>query len=67
MADIHLVCESCQGKRFKEEILEVEYEGKNIDDILNMTVDEAIADLDEPWERRILRNVHARIMYGYQT
>jgi excinuclease ABC subunit A len=42
MADVNLVCESCQGKRFKEEILEVEYRGKNIYDILEMTVREAI-------------------------
>jgi len=47
MADIQLVCESCKGKRFKEEILEVEYESKNIDDILNMTVDEAIDGLTD--------------------
>jgi len=42
MADVNLVCESCQGKRFKEEILEVEYRGKNIHDVLEMTVTEAI-------------------------
>ncbi|MGV8095310.1 MAG: excinuclease ABC subunit UvrA [Mangrovibacterium sp.] len=42
MADVSLICESCQGKRFKEEILEVEYRGKNIYDILEMTVKEAI-------------------------
>ena len=42
MADIELLCESCNGKKFKEEILDVKYEGKNIDDILNMTVLEAI-------------------------
>ncbi|MGD9558678.1 MAG: ATP-binding cassette domain-containing protein, partial [Mangrovibacterium sp.] len=42
MADVNLVCESCQGKRFKEEVLEVEYRGKNIYDILEMTVREAI-------------------------
>jgi excinuclease ABC subunit A len=42
LADVYLVCESCGGKRFKEEILEVRYQGKNIDDILNMTVNQAI-------------------------
>ena len=42
MADIHLVCESCKGKRFRDEILEVTFEGKNIYDILDLTVDEAI-------------------------
>ncbi|MBN2273573.1 MAG: excinuclease ABC subunit UvrA [Bacteroidales bacterium] len=43
MADVHLVCESCHGKRFKDEILEVTYQGRNIHDILELTVDEAIA------------------------
>ena len=43
MADVTMVCESCGGKRFKPEILEVRYQGKNVDDILNMSVDEAIA------------------------
>lgn len=42
MADVRLVCESCQGKRFKEEVLNIEYEGKNIHDVLEMTVAEAI-------------------------
>lgn len=42
LADIYLTCESCKGKRFKQEILEVRYNGKNVDDILNMTVSEAI-------------------------
>ena len=42
MADVTMVCEACGGKRFKPEILEVRYRGKNIDDILNMSVGEAI-------------------------
>ena len=42
MADVTMVCESCGGKRFKPEILEVRYREKNIDDILNMSVEEAI-------------------------
>ena len=42
MADIFLTCESCHGKRFMQEILEVEYKGKNISDILQMTVAEAV-------------------------
>lgn len=42
MADIELECESCHGKRFKSDILEVEYKGKNIHDVLEMTIDEAI-------------------------
>lgn len=43
MADIFLKCESCHGKRFKQEILEVEYNGKNIADILDMTVEQGLA------------------------
>ncbi len=42
MADIYLLCESCHGKRFKSEILEVMYNGKNISDVLDLTVDDAI-------------------------
>lgn len=42
MADIHLVCESCKGKRFKDEVLEIVFEDKNIYDILDLTVNEAI-------------------------
>lgn len=42
MADVHLTCEACNGKRFKKEVLEVTFEGKNIDDLLNTTIDDAI-------------------------
>lgn len=42
MADIHLTCESCKGKRFKNEILDVKYKDKDISDILAMTIDEAM-------------------------
>ncbi len=42
LADVHLVCESCGGKRFKEEVLEVKYHDKSIYDVLDMSVDEAI-------------------------
>ncbi|MDG1573031.1 excinuclease ABC subunit UvrA [Robiginitalea sp. M366] len=43
MADVHLECDQCGGKRFKKEVLEVVFEGANIDDILTMTVDDAVA------------------------
>ena len=43
MADIFLKCESCHGKRFKQEVLEVEYDGKNIADVLDITVEDALA------------------------
>lgn len=43
MADIKLECEACAGKRFKQEILDIEYKGKNVHDILTMTIEEAIS------------------------
>jgi excinuclease ABC subunit A len=43
LADVHLVCESCGGKRFKEEVLEVTFKEKSIHDILELSVDEAMA------------------------
>ncbi|GAA4270218.1 excinuclease ABC subunit UvrA [Hyunsoonleella aestuarii] len=43
MADVHLECETCKGKRFKKEVLEVKFEDKSIDDILNLTIDDAIS------------------------
>ncbi len=42
MADVEMVCEECGGKRFRPEVLEIRYRGKNIDDILNLSVDEAV-------------------------
>jgi len=42
LSDVTLTCEACKGKRFKSEILEIRYKGKNIDDVLHMTVDNAL-------------------------
>ncbi|MDB9882804.1 excinuclease ABC subunit UvrA [Bacteroidia bacterium] len=42
MADLHLTCEECGGRRFKEEVLDVEFRKKNIHNVLNLTVDEAV-------------------------
>jgi len=53
MADLTLVCESCHGKRFKNEILDVKFEGKNIYDILEMTVSEAIEFFNQHGEKLI--------------
>ncbi len=47
MADIYLTCEVCQGRRFKQEVLEVEYKGKSISDILDMTVEESLTFFQE--------------------
>ena len=47
MADITLPCEACHGKRFKKEVLDVEYRGTNISDILDMTINQAIEFFEE--------------------
>lgn len=57
MADVHLPCETCSGKRFKKEILEVHFEGNNIDDILTMTIDDAIAFFKETKQTKIVQKL----------
>ncbi|WP_150450956.1 excinuclease ABC subunit UvrA [Arenibacter lacus] len=54
MADVHLVCETCNGKRFKKEVLEVKLADANIDDVLNMTIDDAIHFFEENNQSRIV-------------
>jgi len=53
MADVQLPCETCNGKRFKKEVLEVAYEGKNINDILTMTIDDAVHFFGEHKQNKI--------------
>jgi len=53
MADVHLQCDDCNGKRFKKEVLEVNFEGKNIDDILNSTIDDAVSFFIEHQQTKI--------------
>ena len=53
MADVHLVCDACNGKRFKKEVLEVTFQNKNIDDILTMTVDDAVVFFGENKQDKI--------------
>ncbi|WP_430613101.1 excinuclease ABC subunit UvrA [Flavobacterium sp. JP2137] len=57
MADVHLECETCKGKRFKKEVLEVNFEGKNIDDILTMTIDDAIAFFEQHKQAKIVQKI----------
>ncbi|MDE6265820.1 MAG: excinuclease ABC subunit UvrA [Muribaculaceae bacterium] len=60
MADITIPCEACGGKRFKRDLLEVEYHGKNISDVLDMTVSEAIdffGESDGAIEQRIVKRL----------
>ncbi len=54
MADVNLECETCDGKRFKKEVLEVTFNNKNIDDILCLTVDDAIDFFKEGNQTKIV-------------
>ena len=54
MADVHLECDACHGKRFKKDILEVRFEGKNINDVLEMTIDDAIAHFEKHKQPKIV-------------
>lgn len=67
MADVTMVCESCGGKRFKPDILEVRYKGKNVDDILNMSVEESIeffSAQQEPVAKEIARKLQPLVDVG---
>ncbi len=57
MADVHLECETCGGKRFKKEVLEVAFQEKNINDILTMTIDNAIDFFEEHNQTKIIRKI----------
>lgn len=57
MADVHLECETCNGKRFKKEVLEATFEGKNIDDILKLTIDDALAFFNEHKQTKITQKL----------
>ena len=54
MADVHLECDTCGGKRFKKEVLEVTFNNANIDDLLSMTIDNAIAFFETGAQTRIV-------------
>jgi len=56
LADVHLTCEVCNGKRFKEEVLDVTLNGRNIHDVLEMSVDEAIAFFHEAHQGKAVAN-----------
>ncbi len=62
MADITMECEECHGKRFKQDVLDVEYRGKNIFDFLEMTVDECIAFLKEDEKNTQVKKIIKRLM-----
>lgn len=67
MADVTMVCEACGGKRFKPDILEVRYQGKNIDDILSMSVEVAIeffGTQSDPTAQRIAARLQVLVDVG---
>ena len=57
MADVQLPCEACNGKRFQKEVLEISFEGKNIDNILTMTVDDALAFFKTTNQNKIIQKI----------
>ncbi|MEM7487290.1 MAG: excinuclease ABC subunit UvrA [Bacteroidota bacterium] len=69
MADVHLECDVCNGKRFKKDVLEVQFEGKNIDDILNLTIDEAIDHFKAHGQNKIITKLQPLqdVGLGYVT
>jgi excinuclease ABC subunit A len=54
---VHLKCDQCNGKRFKKEVLEIQFHNKNIDDILTMTIDDAIAFFEDRSQKRIIKKL----------
>lgn len=69
MADVHLECDVCEGKRFKKDILEVQFEGKNVDDVLNMTIDDAIQHFKNHKQQKIVTKLQPLqdVGLGYVT
>ena len=69
MADVVLKCDECDGKRFKKEILQVKFDNKSIDEILNMTLDEALDFFDKNNEHRLVNKLLPlkKVGLGYIT
>ena len=69
MADVHLECDVCHGKRFKKEVLEVKFHDMNINDLLNSTIDDAIAFFNEHNETKIAKKLQPLqdVGLGYVT
>ncbi len=69
MADVHLECDTCNGRRFKKEVLEVQFEGVNIDDVLNMTIDSAVEFFGKQGQNRLVAKLKSLqdVGLGYVT
>lgn len=63
MSDVTMVCEACEGRRFKPDILQVRYRGKNVDDILGMSVDEAVEFFGEDKENANAAAATSKLKY----
>ncbi|MGB2273754.1 MAG: excinuclease ABC subunit UvrA [Flavicella sp.] len=57
MADVHLECDECSGKRFQKEVLEIKFQDKTIDDVLHMTIDDAISFFDNHHQTKIVNKL----------
>ena len=57
MADVHLECDTCGGKRFKKEVLEVNFQNASIDDVLNMTIDDALVFFEKGQQTKIVNKL----------
>jgi len=64
MADVVLECDECKGKRFKKEVLEIKFKNKNIDDILNMTVEDAISFFENYHQKKIAQKLQPLLDVG---
>ena len=67
LADLYLECEACKGRRYKQEVLEIRYKGKNVHDILNMTVDESVSFFEDASALQNKLEVLQDIGLGYLT
>lgn len=59
MADVHLMCDACEGKRFKKEVLEVKYFGKSIHDVLELTVSQALEFFSSHGDKKLCQKIKA--------
>ncbi|MFZ4785089.1 MAG: excinuclease ABC subunit UvrA [Flavobacteriales bacterium] len=62
MADIKLICDACKGKRFKEEVLDIQFKGKNVSDILDLTVDDAVSFFSDDNGSTIHKNLLSKLL-----
>ncbi|MEI6866195.1 excinuclease ABC subunit UvrA [Flavicella sp.] len=64
MADVLLECDECKGKRFKKEVLEIKFKGKNIDDVLNLTIEDAVEFFDNYHQKKIVQKLQPLLDVG---